>query len=537
MHRIIFLPKQSCRWLLLGAALSAIVAATAGIATLNAQSDKAAKHELELTHLQAVANRLDALEWRAIAKRKNTSELKEALNRQREQANHSLDALKTTASSQEQLQKVELAYQTYATAVNQLLKLLESNQIEKALEVDETQVDLSYEKLYESISNAAAEAAETTARLTFWANFGSLLIVLSLVSAFSLLFRRYLQVNLKMQQMTIENLHRREQTLEQERQLLESKVVERTEELQQSNIALSQTLSELQKSQIQLIQSEKMSTLGELVAGIAHEINNPIGFLSGNIQPALEYTNDLLKLIDLYQEEFPQPGQVIQEEVATIDLDYLREDLPKLIGSMKEGVDRIRDISTSLRTFSRSDSTSCVAFDVHAGIDSTLLILKHRLKANESRPEIEIIKEYGRLPSVECYAGQLNQVFMNLLSNAIDALEEFNQGRSFEEIKANPNRISVKTDLSNDSQFVVISIRDNGIGMTDQVKRKIFDPVFTTKEVGKGTGLGLAISHSIVIDKHGGSLEVNSVLGNGAEFIITVPVRTKPEACRVEPQA
>ncbi|MBN8560190.1 MAG: GHKL domain-containing protein [Leptolyngbya sp. UWPOB_LEPTO1] len=340
-----------------------------------------------------------------------------------------------------------------------------------------------------------------------------------------------------MQQMTIENLHRREQTLEQERQLLESKVVERTEELQQSNIALSQTLSELQKSQIQLIQSEKMSTLGELVAGIAHEINNPIGFLSGNIQPALEYTNDLLKLIDLYQEEFPQPGQVIQEEVATIDLDYLREDLPKLIGSMKEGVDRIRDISTSLRTFSRSDSTSCVAFDVHAGIDSTLLILKHRLKANESRPEIEIIKEYGRLPSVECYAGQLNQVFMNLLSNAIDALEEFNQGRSFEEIKANPNRISVKTDLSNDSQFVVISIRDNGIGMTDQVKRKIFDPVFTTKEVGKGTGLGLAISHSIVIDKHGGSLEVNSVLGNGAEFIITVPVRTKPEACRVEPQA
>lgn len=528
--------KQSCRWLLLGAAISAIGVSTSGIATLNAQSNKAAKHELELTHLQAVANRLDALEWMAIAKRESDSEFKEALYRQREQANHSLDALKITVSSPEQLQKVESAYQTYATDINQMLKLLESNQVEKALEVDRTKVDLSCEKLRESISNASTEAAETSAKLAFWANFGSFLIVLSLVSAFSLLFRRYLQVSLKIQQMTIENLHRREQTLEQERQLLESKVVERTEELQQSNIALSQALSNLQKSQIQLIQSEKMSTLGELVAGVAHEINNPIGFLSGNIQPAIEYTNDLLRLIDLYQKEFPQSGQVIQEEVATIDLDYLREDLPKLIGSMKEGVDRIRDISTSLRTFSRSDSISCVAFDVHAGIDSTLLILKHRLKANESRPEIEIIKEYGRLPSVECYAGQLNQVFMNLLSNAIDALEEFNQGRSFDEIKANPNRISVKTDLSNDSQFVAISIRDNGIGMTDQVKRKIFDPVFTTKEVGKGTGLGLAISHSIVIDKHGGSLEVNSVLGNGTEFIITIPVRTKPEACKVEPQ-
>lgn len=210
-------------------------------------------------------------------------------------------------------------------------------------------------------------------------------------------------------------------------------------------------------------------------------------------------------------------------------MDYIRDDLPKLIGSMKEGVIRIRDISLSLRTFSRADSGSPIAYNIHDGIDSTLLILKYRLKANEIRPAIEVVKEYGDLPAVRCYAGQLNQVFMNLLANAIDALDESNQERSFEEIKAHPNCIMVKTELSKDSQFAVISIRDNGIGMTDEVKTKIFDHQFTSKAVGKGTGLGLAIAYAIVVDTHGGTLEVNSTPGNGAEFAIAIPLKAKPK--------
>ncbi|MBL1179186.1 MAG: HAMP domain-containing histidine kinase [Pantanalinema sp. GBBB05] len=429
-----------------------------------------------------------------------------------------------------QMQTVESSYETYATAVNQLLTLLESNQIDEALEVDETIVDPSYAKLYETIIHATTGAAKTSASLTYWANLGSVLIVLFLVSALGIMVRRYLQVNQQIQNIVVENLHSQQKILEQERQLLESRVLERTQELQQANIALSQAMSNLQQSQIQLIQSEKMSMLGQLVAGVAHEINNPVGFLSGNIQPALDYVSDLLGLISLYEETFPQPGQAIQAEIDAIDLEYIRDDLPKLIGSMQEGVSRIRDISTSLRIFSRSDSTSPVPYNIHDGIDSTLLILKYRLKANEIRPAIAIFKEYGNLPLVECYIGPLNQVFMNLLVNAIDALEESNQGHSFEEIKAHPNCISIRTQLSNDAQSALISIQDNGVGMTDEIKQKIFDQLFTTKAVGKGTGLGLAISHSIIVDKHAGTLDVNSTPGHGAEFVITIPVTAKPKS-------
>jgi signal transduction histidine kinase len=209
--------------------------------------------------------------------------------------------------------------------------------------------------------------------------------------------------------------------------------------------------------------------------------------------------------------------------VEEIDLEYLQEDLPKLLDSMEQGVARICTISTSLRTFSRSDCDRPIPFDIHEGIDSTLLILKHRLKANESRPEIKVITDYGDLPKVECFAGQLNQVFMNLLANAIDAVEESNQGRSFAQIKANPNQITVKTQLS-ESQ-AVIRIQDNGIGITDAVKPKIFEYLFTTKGVGLGTGLGLAIARQIVVQKHSGTLEVNSNLGEGTEFVISIPLK------------
>ncbi|MEG3974302.1 AAA family ATPase [Microcoleus sp. herbarium8] len=286
---------------------------------------------------------------------------------------------------------------------------------------------------------------------------------------------------------------------------------------------LESSIHNLQQMQLQLVQGEKMSALGNLVAGVAHEINNPVGFIAGNLQPAQEYVGDLFHLIDLYQEKFPAPGVEIESEIEEMDLEYLREDLPKLISSMNEGVDRIRNISTSLRTFSRADSDRPVSFNIHDGLDSTLLILKHRLKASELRPAIEVVKEYGNLPLVKCFPGQLNQVFMNVLANAIDALEESNKGRSFSEIKALPNQITVQTALSEDKNQVLIRIKDNGVGMSKEVKENIFNHLFTTKAVGQGTGLGLSIANQIVVEKHGGTLLVNSSLGQGSEFVISIP--------------
>ncbi|MCC5637883.1 AAA family ATPase [Nostoc sp. CHAB 5844] len=285
---------------------------------------------------------------------------------------------------------------------------------------------------------------------------------------------------------------------------------------------LSQSLTESQQMQLQLIQSEKMSALGNLVAGVAHEINNPVGFIAGNIQPAIELVQDLFYILDLYQQKFPEPGEEITEEIAAVDLEYLREDLPKLISSMKVGVDRIRNISAGLRTFSRLDTESKVTYHIHEGIDSTLLILKHRLKASENRPEINIVKNYGNVPQIECFPGQLNQVFMNLLANAIDALEESNIGRKFSEIQS--NQITIQTSLSDDKSQVVIQISDNGVGIPEEVKNRIFDHLFTTKSVGKGTGLGLAIARQIIVEKHNGTLEVNSIQGEGSEFVIKLPI-------------
>ncbi|MBD2500033.1 trifunctional serine/threonine-protein kinase/ATP-binding protein/sensor histidine kinase [Anabaena azotica] len=287
---------------------------------------------------------------------------------------------------------------------------------------------------------------------------------------------------------------------------------------------LESSLSELKQMQLQLVQNEKMSTLGNLVSGIAHEINNPVGFINGNLKHASDYVRDLLDIIELYENYYPQPVVEIEEKVQEVDLEYLREDLPNLIASMQEGIKRIHDVSISLRTFSRADNQKPIPCNLSEIIDSTILILKHRLKALYSRPAIEVVKNYGNIPLINCFPGQLSQVFMNLIANAIDALEESNNGRNSDEIKANPNRITIMTKLDEAQKAVLIQIQDNGVGMNPEVKEKIFDHLFTTKPVGKGTGLGLAIARQIIVEKHGGSIEVNSTPGQGTEFIIQLSI-------------
>lgn len=289
-------------------------------------------------------------------------------------------------------------------------------------------------------------------------------------------------------------------------------------------IQIEQSLQQLKQTQIQLIQSEKMSSIGQLVAGVAHEINNPINFIAGNITYIDRYIQDLVRILALYQQHYTQPIPEIVSEIDQVDLPYMVEDLPKIVSSIKHGTNRIQEISNSLRNFSRTDTTNKIAFNIHEGIDSTLMILKHRLKANNNRPEIQIIKKYSDLPLVHCYPGQLNQVFLNLLANAIDALDESVQGLSYREIEANPKRIAIHTELSQDHHWNVIRIKDNGIGIETEIKQKIFDHLFTTKPIGKGTGLGLSISHQIIVEKHSGKIACHSKLGEGTEFVIGIPV-------------
>lgn len=375
-----------------------------------------------------------------------------------------------------------------------------------------------------------------------------------------------------------------------EEALRQSEARERTKAQQ-----LELTIKELRQTQAQLIQTEKMSSLGQLVAGVAHEINNPVSFIYGNISYANEYITDLLRLVELYRKHYPEPASEIQSVIDEIELDFLQEDLLKILASMKMGANRIRSIVVSLRNFSRLDESDMKPVDIHDGIDSTLLILQNRLVSSKGRNfgerEIQVIKEYGNLPKIECYPGQLNQVFMNILNNAIDALGdssssasnwstefamnesvEISDGlpptaksgarkinadnlhlvsssasslamslgdRSVSEEKAIVSNgksklkgkdvgpsITIRTEVL-DNKAICIRITDNGPGMTEQVKERLFDPFFTTKPVGKGTGLGLAISYQIVVERHRGNIQCHSVLGQGSEFIIEIPIKVK----------
>ena len=308
-------------------------------------------------------------------------------------------------------------------------------------------------------------------------------------------------------------LSRLTQNLAQLNHDLEQRVTERTAQLEK-------TLAQLQDTQMQLVQQEKMSTLGQLVAGVAHEINNPVGFIANNITPAQEYVRDLKNIITLYQQQFPDPGEEIIEEVEKVDLEFILDDLPQILKSMQLGAKRLSELSVSLRNFSRSDHENKIEANLHEGLDSTLLILRHRLKAAGERPEIQVIKEYGDLPQVNCYPGQLNQVFMNIIANGVDVLHEaWEMGKM---VAKSPEIVITTAMLT--AETVVVQIADNGLGMEEEVREKIFQPMFTTKPVGKGTGLGLSIAHKIVEEKHGGKLTCISTLGEGTKFVIELPV-------------
>jgi len=318
-----------------------------------------------------------------------------------------------------------------------------------------------------------------------------------------------------------------------QRKLTETALRQSEAQLREKADQLEQALNDLQETQSQLVQTEKMSSLGLLVAGIAHEINNPVSFIYGNIPHASQYAQDLLHLIDLFRQDYPEPAPGIQAEMEAIDLDFLIQDLPKLMDSMQIGAERIRQIIMTLRNFSRQDKVNREPVDLHQGLDNTLLLLQHRLKANASRPKIQVLKDYGNLNLVECYGGQINQVFMNILGNAIDALEAAqDQKQESQNSDSSPSvpaqtptpTIRINTE-ARDGHTVVIRIADNGPGIPPQMQQKIFDPFFTTKSVGKGTGLGLSISYQIIVDNHGGQLKCFSQPGEGTEFWIELPVQ------------
>ncbi|MEM9265127.1 MAG: ATP-binding protein [Cyanobacteria bacterium P01_F01_bin.13] len=292
---------------------------------------------------------------------------------------------------------------------------------------------------------------------------------------------------------------------------------ERSQELQEA-------FNNLKIMQTKLVQSEKMSALGMLVAGIAHEINNPISFIHGNIEHAYTYVHNLVDLLSLYQETYSEPDSKITALSEELELEFIVEDVFKILNSMQVGSERIRKIVSGLRTFSRLDEADYKEADLHDGLDSTLMLLQHRLKAYGHRPSISVNKNYGQLPKIACFSGQLNQVFMNILVNAIDAIEDLYEKQSQHQEKIDTGLITISTAMVN-SKWVKVGIADNGLGMPEEIRQKIFNPFFTTKSIGQGTGMGLSISYQIIVENHGGTLDCSSTFEQGTKFVINIPVK------------
>jgi two-component system, NtrC family, sensor kinase len=333
---------------------------------------------------------------------------------------------------------------------------------------------------------------------------------------------------------TIQRLKSKVATLTQLLDVSDQSTITQSNRLEQAIANLQQTLDKLQETQIQLIHHDKMSSLGQMVAGVAHEINNPVNFIHGNLHYTAEYAQNLLNLVRLYQKHFPNSPAEIQQEIELIDLNFIISDFTRIVKSMRVGTQRIQEIVTGLRNFSRLDEAELKQVDIHEGIESTLMIMEYRLQSTTRYPKIEVIKEYSKLPQVKCHAGQLNQVFVNILANAIDALQESYQFSANNHDLSSYQNATLKTDnyptihISTqvlDEKWIAITITDNGLGITEVVKSKIFNPFYTTKAVGKGTGLGLSISYEIVVQKHHGELICNSLPGEGTEFLIKIPIK------------
>jgi signal transduction histidine kinase len=348
-----------------------------------------------------------------------------------------------------------------------------------------------------------------------------LVIVISIISLTILFPVWYLVLRLLQEYLIAKN--KAQAALEQTNYMLEIKVAARTKKLKQKNLQLQKTLQDLRQTQVQLIQTEKMSSLAQLVAGIAHEINNPINFISGNLIHVRDYTSKLVNLINYYQEKYPDPHPQITNFAEEIDLNFIIDDLPNILSSMSSGANRIGEIVLNLRNFSRLDEAEMKRVNIHEGLDSTILLLQAGMENKHEQPQIKIIKEYGKLPLVECYPRGLNQVFMNIIKNAIEAVnvETTDAG---EKLTQNSHSIIIRTAMKNKNR-VIIAIKDTGKGITEKLQKRLFEPFFTTKPVGKGTGLGLSISYQIIVDKHNGNIEFVSELGKGTEFLIDIPIQ------------
>ena len=442
-------------------------------------SDRSYRAEILVIEIGRQLNRINALELEAVAEKKVDKSNLEEIEKTRNDMKKTIEKVTIIDKNQKKIQKIVDLYKKYKEFQDEQFKLISQGEIEKSIRVDKEEVDPTFEKILKEINCLSKDYKEQKEQADFISYLGILSSLIFATGVLGIVFWRF-----------------------------NASLLIQTQKL-------NEALSELQQTQSHLIQTEKMASLGQMVAGIAHEINNPATFIYGNINYTRNYTRDLLELVTLYQKYYPESTAEIQAFIEHIELDFLKEDLPKTLLSIQNGSERIRQIVLSLRNFSRLDEAEIKEVDLHAGIDSTLLILSTKFIK-----EIEIIRNYGDLPAVECLAAQINQVFMNILSNAADAL--------LSEKSIPLKRITIYTEKISSNQ-VQIKITDNGPGIPPEILNKIFDPFFTTKPVGKGTGLGLSISYKI-IEKHSGKITVNSQTGEGTEFTITLPIQHQQDS-------